>query len=697
MAKVGPFQQPAVLGAGVMGGRIAALLANAGYRVKLYERPPTDTTLSANALSLAAIERLFQETPAPFSGSEAATLIIPRNYQEHWSELAEHDLIIETYDGLEAKQGWLTRLTPRMSKHATILSLLEMEDVSAIAKAVPAGLRPQFMAAHFTRIPLYRRLVELIPTDRTEERITVRLMQFLTHHIGMIPYTIEQIPLSFRLADFVINHAFVIGEKYQLTVAEIEMLTTLVTGAQSGGVCALADDIGVEKLVMIHDKLPSTPFTPPLSSILTKRKRFYDYQDFPSLFYQQDSQIAPTLIHALENADWKALVAMDTAHAGFVRTFLSDYWQYLAFLAKEAKLSGAQIDEIHRHAFAWQHPPYQLLQHFSPPEVYAYTQEKQKTYPLQTLWRRRPRTITQETPQQDSFLSCCHQHADLAHSRFYTYQDAFLVWQPKAERCGFDTDILSELDKALAQARRHNQAVMIYHHGQQFGGINAITRLNQEERQREQSALNTVIIALRMHPQPIMLSVTGTIADHGCAIMMQADRVISTVDLAWRLRTIKYGLPPIGGTWFEWLRRLPRLNREHGLIQIHTVLTLLYSRSGVNSVHAARELGILRSHDRFSMTPAQLPNATRTMVDAWLGSAQPRPLRYPLYKLTPTEHQQLLARAHTTPNPERYRQSLALLADSEQSHILSLRRFLPMETAVYNAALDQLNAMDTLL
>src|SRR5271170_6457806 len=87
----------AVLGAGTMGSRIAAHLANAGLPVILLDIVPPDASdaKSRNRLAAQAVETLLKAKPAAFYESGAAQRITPGNLEDDLSLLANCDWIIE--------------------------------------------------------------------------------------------------------------------------------------------------------------------------------------------------------------------------------------------------------------------------------------------------------------------------------------------------------------------------------------------------------------------------------------------------------------------------------------------------------------------------------------------------------------------------------------------------------------------------
>ena len=85
-------RQVAVLGAGVMGSRIACHLAQSGAEVLLLDLPGP-----ANELSLAAqqLEQVLKENPSPLYLSNFATRIQTGSFSKDMPKLSNYDWIIE--------------------------------------------------------------------------------------------------------------------------------------------------------------------------------------------------------------------------------------------------------------------------------------------------------------------------------------------------------------------------------------------------------------------------------------------------------------------------------------------------------------------------------------------------------------------------------------------------------------------------
>ncbi len=92
------IEKVAVLGAGTMGSRVAAHLANAGIPSYLLDIVPPDAGADAKARNKFAeggLESSRKSKPAAFFEPALARLVTPGNFDDNLSWLAECDWVIE--------------------------------------------------------------------------------------------------------------------------------------------------------------------------------------------------------------------------------------------------------------------------------------------------------------------------------------------------------------------------------------------------------------------------------------------------------------------------------------------------------------------------------------------------------------------------------------------------------------------------
>jgi len=127
------IRRAAVLGAGTMGSRIAAHLANAGIATLLLDMVPAGETVK-NKLALSALDALAKAKPAAFYDSSLAALITAGNFDEDLPKLAQCDWIIEAVaENLAIKTSLLARVVPHLSPRAVLTTNTSGLPVNQIA------------------------------------------------------------------------------------------------------------------------------------------------------------------------------------------------------------------------------------------------------------------------------------------------------------------------------------------------------------------------------------------------------------------------------------------------------------------------------------------------------------------------------------------------------------------------------------
>src|SRR5215475_13309647 len=102
----------AVLGAGTMGARITAHIANAGVPSYLFDIVPPDADGPArNQVAAAGLEAAKKSKPAAFFEPSLARLVTIGNFEDDLKRVAEVDWIIEAVvEDLEIKRALLKKV-----------------------------------------------------------------------------------------------------------------------------------------------------------------------------------------------------------------------------------------------------------------------------------------------------------------------------------------------------------------------------------------------------------------------------------------------------------------------------------------------------------------------------------------------------------------------------------------------------------
>src|SRR5580692_12205536 len=155
-------RRAAVLGAGTMGSRIAAHLANAGIPTLLLDLPAKDPA-AERAPAVAALDALAKSKPAAFFEASLGWLITPGTFDADLQKLGECDWVVEAVaENLEIKTALLARVLPHLGARAILTTNTSGLPIHRITTALP-GLRNSFFGTHFFNPPRYMRLLEVIP------------------------------------------------------------------------------------------------------------------------------------------------------------------------------------------------------------------------------------------------------------------------------------------------------------------------------------------------------------------------------------------------------------------------------------------------------------------------------------------------------------------------------------------------------
>ena len=138
------IRRAAVLGAGTMGSRIAAHLANAGLPVVLLDIVPAGASdegsdpKSRSRIATTAIDALLKSKPAAFYEPSLARYLTPGNFEDDLNLLADCDWVIEAVsEDLGIKQTLLAKIAPFLRPGAIVTTNTSGLPVASIAAGMP--------------------------------------------------------------------------------------------------------------------------------------------------------------------------------------------------------------------------------------------------------------------------------------------------------------------------------------------------------------------------------------------------------------------------------------------------------------------------------------------------------------------------------------------------------------------------------
>ena len=258
-------RRAAVLGAGTMGSRIAAHLANAGIPTLLLDLPFAQTeelpedAHHRNKLANQAIENLAKSKPAALYYPAFAHRITPGNFDDDLPKLAQCDWIIEAVaENLDIKHRLIERVVPHLAPSAILTTNTSGLPIAQIAAPLAEFVRKRFFGTHFFNPPRYMQLLELIPLAETDPAVLSAFATFADRMLGKQVVLANDTPnfIANRIGVTVMFTAAALMLQQGLTIEEADALTGQAIGWPRTGTFRLADMVGIDVLAHVAANFP---------------------------------------------------------------------------------------------------------------------------------------------------------------------------------------------------------------------------------------------------------------------------------------------------------------------------------------------------------------------------------------------------------------------------------------------------------
>jgi 3-hydroxyacyl-CoA dehydrogenase len=401
------IRKAAVLGAGTMGSRIAAHLANAGLPVVLLDIPAKEGARSAIAAQ--ALEALKKARPAALYDPSLAARITAGNFDDDLKLLRDCDWIIEAVtENLEIKQALLEKITPHVKQDVILTSNTSGLPVRSIGAKLPEHLRRRWFGTHFFNPPRYMRLVEIIATPETDPVAVSAISHFADQQLGKEVVFARDTPnfIANRIGVFIMLEAVRLMQAEDLTIEEVDALTGTAIGWPRTGTFRLADLVGLDVLTHVARNFPMANAgtgermtLPPFVETMLERRWLGDKTK--QGFYKKEKDAAGNDVRFV--LDWKTaeyvpatrpkLASVELANnaerlperltqllagdakrdkaARFHWRLLTALWNYAADCLPEIADDVASIDRAMRAGFNWEMGPFQLWDAAGVPQTVA--------------------------------------------------------------------------------------------------------------------------------------------------------------------------------------------------------------------------------------------------------------------------------------------------------------------------------------
>jgi len=252
------IRQAAVIGSGIMGGGIAALLAGAGIKTLLLDIVPFDLTdaekedpAARNRIVKAGLDAVLMSSPSLFMQKKDVHRITIGNLEDDFDKISGCDWIVEVVvENLKIKQDLFKRIDARRKTGAIVSSNTSGLPLKAMSQGLSVDFKQHFLGTHFFNPVRYMHLLEVIPGEETLPEVIEFMTDFGERILG------KGIVMAKDTPNFVGNRIGVQGMvkamqvmlEDGLTIPEVDALFGTAMGRPKTAMFKTCDIVGLDTM-----------------------------------------------------------------------------------------------------------------------------------------------------------------------------------------------------------------------------------------------------------------------------------------------------------------------------------------------------------------------------------------------------------------------------------------------------------------
>jgi 3-hydroxyacyl-CoA dehydrogenase len=656
-----PIRRVAVLGAGTMGSRIAAHLANARIPSLLLDIASPDK----------AVETALKSRPGAFFIPEAGRLITTGTFDNDLPKIKDCDWIIEAVtENLSIKRALYDKVITHRSEGTIVSTNTSGLPLAQISEGYPEEFRQHFFGAHFFNPPRYLHLVEIIPGVETRRDILSFISAFCDLHLGKGVVPCKDTPnfIGNRIGAFFGSTVQQLTVEHDLTIEEVDALTGPLIGLPKSASYRLLDIVGIDVWEHVtknlYEAVPNDPFRErfqlaPFVNEVIQRGWLGDKTG--QGFYKRVGKERE--IHALDRKTFeyhpaekprfasletvrkieplsdrlRALIALDDKVGRFLWQLLSDHVRYAAHMVPEISDRIVEIDRAMRWGYANALGPFELWDAMGfeatarriaaegrelPENILRMLGTGAKSFYRPADWAGDPRTeyfdlgaaeyrALEPRPGITPLAELKRARGEVKKNpgaSLIDLGDGVLCCEFHSKANAMGEDIMVMVRTGLAELQMNFEAMVIANQGENFSAGANLMMVLLAAQEQEWDELNAAInnfqqmnMALKYAVKPVVAAPFGLALGGGCELPLHCARIQASAELYMGLVEVGVGLIPSGGGCKEMLLRSRDIRKIFEQIGFAKVSS---------SAQEARELRYLRDGDGISM------NAERLIDDA---------------------------------------------------------------------------------
>ncbi|WP_375327015.1 3-hydroxyacyl-CoA dehydrogenase/enoyl-CoA hydratase family protein [Candidatus Tisiphia endosymbiont of Nemotelus uliginosus] len=380
------IEKVCVIGSGVMGSAIAALIASSSCQVVLLDIASKDPN-EKNAVVTKAIDNLPKQRPVPLSHPSKLEFIKIGNLEDDLQLITECDLVIEVIiEKIEIKYQLYDKIIPYLKSGAILASNTSTLPLKQLKANMPDSIKSRFVITHFFNPPRYMELLELV-TDQTVSPIVIdKISSFLTVNLGKTIVRSNDTPgfIANRIGCYLLELVVRKAIKANLNPVIIDKIFTNLLKLPNTGIFGLYDLIGHDVMKLISTSLVnSLPMndhyhkiyipTPILDKMIEKnligrkgeggfyRLSVINQVKTKEVINFQDLSYTPIEELKVEYNSIDELLDSSSIDGQFFKNILVEFYLYLISLIPEVTDNIYDIDKAMRLGYSWKMGPFELL------------------------------------------------------------------------------------------------------------------------------------------------------------------------------------------------------------------------------------------------------------------------------------------------------------------------------------------------
>lgn len=646
-----------IIGAGTMGGGIAAQLANAGWQVWLLDVADSgaEDRKGRNAAAQAGLARVIGSKPPLLFLPEYAARIHVGNVEDDLSVLGDADWIVEAVvENMDVKKATLAQIEAHSGPDTLVSSNTSGLSLRDMTAECSPEFRARFLGTHFLNPPRYLKLLEVVTLlDTMSENksgiliynppeVLSSFQEFAEQVLGQRVIVAEDTPgfISTRLWIAHLMDTIHTALEFGLDVETVDYLTGAFVGRPRSATFRMADLVGLDIIANIarnqYDSLPDDSLRerlklPDAVSKLIAQNRLGDKTG--AGFYRKDGKNILALDWETGNyrprrevqiADVERLSRLPLAERlrelgatpadaqadwqRFVNRVLNTFSSYAAHIGSTIARDWWPLDRVMQWGFGWELGPFAIHKCRISPSLREFGLQTKRSwweepeYITLADWKAAGKTVCRSA--SGSLVDLDHGVACLEfHTKLNTLDPGLVEW----------------INTARERAERDFKALVIGNQAAHFSaGYNLsllIAGIDAQDWQRLDTLMRDVqmaFTALKYAPIPIVAAPHGYTLGGGCECALHCAALQAAPELVMGLPEAGVGLVPTGGGMKELLARAMADWKpgEDAFPRIERAFDLLALPNNSLNAHHARQMGLLRSVDGISR------NADRQLYQA---------------------------------------------------------------------------------